>query len=283
MPINLQTIKDLENVSEGTKRTYLSVSKKINGFIKKTKITNFNRIVKLINKNVDKNATKLSYYKVLSKYLQGINGDKEDIDKYRNMIMITNQEIEKEKPKKLEQVKEKLKDIDYNKIKQDFFKKIKDNDYKTTLLEFILSFYLLRPPRRADYYNMIYVESRKDIQEDKNYLVGKRNIKGKSGYGLVFQDFKSFKAFGKQSFMIDNETLTKIIDKKELKSGELIYGKSRRTYTRDINKITQQVFGKKLGINDLRKLHSTELFKGIKEDANAMGHSVGSKVNNYIF
>ena len=272
-------LKEIEkfDVSETTKGTYRSIANKFNTFIGKTKINHFKRIMKLLNKNIKINSTRLNYLKLLSKLTKD---NKKLNDKYVKEIKDLNDEIKKDVPKKLKKLKEETKNIDYDKIKTKFIKGIKDKKYDTTLREFILSLYLLHPPRRLDYNNMIYITKRKDIKDKQNYL-----LKEKSKYSFIFKNFKNVKKMGDQEIKITNKDLLNIINKREFKKGEQIYPKSKRTYERDIKKITKEVFGKELTINTIRKLHSSNLFgaiKGIEEDSFKMGHRPNTKIKNYL-
>lgn len=282
--MKLSIIDDFD-VSDSTKKTYMSIGNKLKDIIKKTKLSNVKRIQKLINKNIPQ-STSLNYYKLISKYLQHTEAKQELIDSYRKIIFDLNNTIKSKQPEKLKQLKEKFKDIDYKKSKDDFIKRIRSNDYKTDLLEFIISFYLLLPPRRTDYHDMIYIEDMNRINEKQNFLTG--NI-DKSKYGLVFNNFKTKNKYDTQRFVIKQKDLVNIIKNRDLKPNSAIYPKSKRTYFRDIKKITKKIFGKELGINDLRKLHSTHEFSNtkkeldrMKQDAEMMSHSVKTKLDNYI-
>lgn len=270
------TVINTLDIKDSTKETYTSHYIKINSIIKKTKLTNHKRIIRLFNKNLSNSGTKRVYLSVLISYLTLL--DNENLaDEYRKIR--DNIPIEQKK------LTQQQLDIDYQKDILKFLKGIKDNSYKTTREQFIISFYLLMPPRRKkDYLLMKYTESSKNISEDFNYLVGKRQ--GKYKYALVFNQHKTMKTFGKQTFPIKNKHLIKIIHNHKLKEGERFFSKSARTFGVLINKITKKIFGIELGINELRKLHSTTKFskflKDLQENSEMMGHSVGTKLKFYI-
>ena len=279
--IDLELIKNFD-VSDNTKKSNISVARTLNGIIKNTKITSFKKIEKLINKHTKNNGTKLNFYKLLSK----LTKDKKNTNiKYQNKMKELNELINKEKPAKLEEVKNKFKDIDYNKLKNDFINKIKEKQYKTTENEFIISLYLLQPPRRLEYANMIYIDNTENIDEKTNYLlkIGKE-------YFFKFQDHKNKRHIGTQNIRADDYNLFKILSNKNFTHNTPIYSKSKRTYQKDIKRITKEIFGIEMTINDIRKLHSSSLFSDTKEqmknmslDAEKMGHSVKVKLNNYVF
>ena len=283
--IDLELINNFD-VSDTSKRNYISSARVLNTFIKDTKLTSFKKIEDLINKHIKKHnkqiSTSLTFYKILSK----LTKDKKTTNKkYRDKIMEINELINKEKPKKLEEVKNKFKDIDYIKIKNDFIKKIKENYYKTNEREFILCLYLLQPPRRLEYSNMVFVEHTEDIDDITNYLLSIDRA-----YFFKFQDHKNKNKVGTQNIKIDDYDLFKIILNKNFKHNQKIYSKSKKTYQRDIKKITKEVFGIEMSVNDIRKIHSSTLFSETKKqmeimsiDAEKMGHSNSVKLNNYIY
>ena len=272
--IDLKKIQAFDDISDTTKNKYLSIANKFNTFIGKTRLNHHKKMITLLEENVKNKGTRLNYVKLLSK----LTKHNEKLNKkYKLMIEKLNKEIKADVPNKLKKLKEETKDIDYIGIKNKFIRGIKNDDYDTTLKEFILSIYLLHPPRRLDYNNMIYITNRKDMKDKQNYL-----LKEKNKYSFIFRDFKNVKSIGEQEIKITNKILINIIKKRDLKVNEKIYSKSKRTYQRDIEKITTEVFGKKLTINTLRKLHSSNLFGGIQEDARKMSHSVNTKINNYL-
>lgn len=277
------SVFDNMNVKPATKKSTLSVARAVNSVIGKTKIKSIKSVKKKIEGDISNLGTRGNYYKSIVNYLK-LTGDDKLRDEYRKLLFSNQQEINKQ-PRIL--TKEE-KNVDYNKGKKDFIKRLKDNDYKTSLLEFILSLYLLLPaPRRGDYFTIEYTETSKNIKDDRNYIVGKRQ--GKFRYAILFNQFKNVDKIGKQKFMIKNKDMIKVLEKKGLKEGERVYSKSRNQYTRDLKKITKQIFGEELTINNLRHLHNTTKFtdtkqkiKVIKEDAKFSAHSVATKLQHYV-
>ena len=121
--------------------------------------------------------------------------------------------------------------------------------------------------------------------KEHNYLF----IKGRS-MKFVFNIFKTAKTFGSQTFFLnskDDKILRTIIKNRNFKENDFIYPSGDRQFSRDMNKITEKVFGKKLSVIDLRVLHSSTEFKGINpekifKDAEQSGHSVNTKITSYI-
>ena len=182
------TFFDNTDVAQTTKDNYVFQVAKINGIIKKTKITNHKRVIKLLNEKVENSGSRRVYLSVIIKYLSLLDNEEvaDEYRKVRDNIPIEQKLLTKEQL-----------DLDYRKLIMDFIKDIKDNDYKTTREQFIMSFYLLMSPRRKqDFLLMKYTETSKNISQDFNYLVGKRQ--GKYRYSLVFNKHKTSKKIVKR-------------------------------------------------------------------------------------
>ena len=136
--IDFKKIEEFD-IKESSKKTYFSVAKKLNSFIGKTKITHFKRMMNLLNKKIESDATRLNYLKLLSKLTK--NNKKLNV-KYMKEIDDLNNTIKSNVPKKLKKLKEETKDIDYKKIKNDFIKGIREDGYDKKLIEFVLYLYL---------------------------------------------------------------------------------------------------------------------------------------------
>lgn len=278
--MNLSVFENLENVKENTLKSYLSNSRRINDFIKDDKeLLNVKKMLKILDKITKSANSKTNYLSTIQKYLSltGLTNEKVKKQYTKHITKFINEF--QSKPKKLDS---KIKNIDYKKKKKEFIKKLKNKEYETDLFEFIISFYLLLPPRRSIYQDITFTTSKNDIQSDKNYLLKK----GKS-YTLIFNNFKTSDSIGTQKIKIRNSHLLRILNKKELKENEKIYHKSKVQFHRDFKKMTKLVFDVELTINQLRVLHSSKTFdkknmKKLVKDAKLSAHSVNTKINNYI-
>lgn len=195
-------------------------------------------------------------------------------------------DIEKEVDSKPKELTERQEAADYTGGLVKFIQFIDDSEFdlegNRALLLF--SFYLLQPPRRQDYVNMIYLNKFKGMDKDKNYL-----IEGKRHWTFVFNVFKTAKGFKQQRFKITNPILIKILENEEFENGVGIYNKSLRTFQRQILELSKEFFGEELAVQDLRVLHSTEEFKGFEDfferlakDSELMAHQISTKIKSYI-
>jgi len=204
---------------------------------------------------------------------------------YKDLVIIKSKQGENLIIKKTKTKNKILKKIDYgNDIKKFItdIEKIMTDKKKIKESLFLLSLYLLQPPRRNDFLNMTYTENIEDIETDKNYL-----LLQDGDYIFVYNIFKSAKKFGTQNFKIENELLTRIIKYQKFKVGDKIYNKTVNTSYLHLKKESKKYFGVEMSLNDLRKLHTIQLFgEGLNEkllkDAEAMGHSVATKLKFYI-
>ncbi len=282
----LEILDTSTGLSEKTLESYSSNIKKINehiGHIKLKDVKGMKKVVESITENPNSQG---NYYSIIMKILE-LSDRTELRKKYKPLLKASNKKHD-DKPKKLNKAQGNVIDKNYEKLKHDFVISSKKKGIDTlSEIDFVLLFYVLIPPRRSEYFNMIYTTSeRKAKNEEHNYL-----INTDTGHELVFNNFKNVKKIGKQRFRIGSSrkerSLRRIIRKRGLKEGQFIYSKSRRQFTRDLGKATKKVFGEKLLINDLRIIHNTDKFLHIdttelKKDAQQMGHSVQAKLNNYI-
>ena len=269
--LDIDVLSRATDISDKTKTNYISSSKRL-GKIDLNNVKNVKQKIKKLSSNPNIAG---NYYSTILKFLQLIN-NVELRTTYKKILAVN---IKKhDDSKKI--LHPDLVNVDYNKKTIDFINYLTTSKTITTN-DFILSFYVLLPPRRSEYSNMIYTEQK--IKNDTiNYLQ-----KNKNKYILHFNNFKNVKSIGKQKFTIDNKLLINLIKQQNLKEGERLYKKSRNTFTLDLKKITKQHYGIEMGINKIRILYNTNKFKNINpkeliEDANMMGHSVRAKINNYI-
>ena len=284
---NLEILDTATGLSEKTLESYRSLVKKINNNISTTKLKDVEGMKKVVEGITNNPNSQGNYYSVIMKILQLSNRNKLRT-KYKPLLKAANKKHD-DKPKKLNKAQGNVIDKNYEKLKHDYVVSSKKKGIENNIsdIEFVLLFYVLLPPRRSEYYNMIYTKNEDIIDDDDvNFL-----FEDDLGYHLIFNNFKNVKKIGRQRFRIGSSrkerSLRRIIRQRKLKEGEYIYDKSRRQFTRDLGYITKKVFGEKLLINDLRIIHNTDKFLHIdttelKKDAEQMGHSVQSKLNNYI-
>ena len=151
-----------------------------------------------------------------------------------------------------------------------------------TLLDFvILSLYTLIPPRRNEYFKMEVVSSPDDVKEGKNYLVWSPKKKF-----FVFQDYKTKKAYGKETIPIPPKLqdvikfYLPIREKIALTSKQFLvkYGDIDMENSNDITRRLNKMLGRKVGASMLRHIFLSEKFgdtlKEMEKVAGDMGHSV---------
>ena len=269
---------DKLNLAPDTIKGYKNVAHNMNQWKGTTKLSSSSAMIKKIIKNVPNKNVRAIYYSALIKYFELIKKtNSKAYLKYKEINKSTIQEHQKE-PKVLTDSQKKG---DYKKGRTAFTTHIKGKEYQTSASEMLLSFYLYFTPRRNVYSMMKFVTNESGVEEEKNYL-----FKHNNKYYFIFGRFKTDKTFGTQKFLINDNKLIKILDKKDFKHGDIVYSKSKRTALRDIVKETKKYFGVELNINDLRVLHSTSKFgKAKKEmviDAKRSAHSLNTKIKDYI-
>lgn len=147
----------------------------------------------------------------------------------------------------------------------------------------IYTLYTFIPPRRLEYANMfISIKSGKRNNKD-NYLVIYRNNPIK----FIFQDYKTYRTFGKQEYDIPNE-LAKIIKlyiyTNKLKNGSKFLPYNEKYLSEVIGKIFNKVYNEKINLNYIRKSYATYIndMKISNNDrdmlAQAMGHSLNQSM-----
>jgi hypothetical protein len=180
-------------------------------------------------------------------------------------------------------------------------KHLTTHQYETLLKYMVLSLYTEVPPRRnQDYMDMWVVIGKKSVAvdslpKDKNYLV----IEGKTPKQFVFHKFKTAKTYGTQTLPIPS-SLAEVITQ-FLKHHPNIQGTNSKTTefkflvsadgtpitaVNAITRILNKVMGKKVGSSLLRHIYLSskygDEFREMKEDAEAMGHSVQEAQHTYI-
>lgn len=158
--------------------------------------------------------------------------------------------------------------------------------WNTLLSYLVLSLYTeVQPRRNQDYLDMVVKHIPKvhkkntveNLPKDKNYLV----VIGKVPTTFVFNKYKTQKTYGTQTITIP-ERLREVISLylKFLSKGQeaLLVTQAGEpiTATNAITRILNKVFGKKIGSSMLRHIYLSSKYDitDMKEDANAMGHSL---------
>ena len=279
----------IENISQKTINNYKSSGKKINNGLGKSKLDNIKKVKKIIQQlsNPSKpqgyENRQGNYYSAIVKYLAIDNDNLDLLQKYRTVL----HELNNKHKNKAKVLTEEQKNVDYESGKNKFIEHLKSRNLENlSPVEFIFAFYMLLPPRRRDYQNMIFTRNPLIINNpEHNYLFNK----GRS-YKMLFNNFKTIKSMGQQKFFLSVKTdkmLRNIVKRRNLKEGDFLYNAGVRQLNRDINSITEKYFGSKLNIIDLRVLHNSTKFKNsnvheLKDDAERMGHQVTTKIQNYI-
>jgi|LakMenE01Jun11ns_1017448.scaffolds.fasta_scaffold9936360_2 hypothetical protein len=169
-------------------------------------------------------------------------------------------------------------------------KNINNNDYLKLLKLVILSlYYYIAPRRNADYLNMVMKTNKKNIEPDKNYIILDNDPE------FVFNNYKTSKRYGSQSFTIPEELLQNInmylkyypIEGKKNDRFFLVYhdGTPLNNSNNSITRILNNIFDKKVGSSMLRHIYLSNKYKDLTneqiKDAKAMGHSLETQ-KDYI-
>jgi integrase len=222
------------------------------------------------------------------KLLSDINGD---ISKTTNVL--SNDKKENWISKDDITSKQRLYKRRFNKIMNKDYKDISDDEYDTVLEYLILSLYTQTPPRRDKDYFLMFVNT--DI-EDLNSL----DTKNKQ---FIFREYKDKRALGVQIIPIPKDLydiiqkyLNLVKSRFKNKDGEalnedapikfLVKSSGKFILRGDIRLILSRIFGKKVGVNSMRRTYATEEFKPtmdkMKKSAHYMGTSVREVRTNYI-
>jgi integrase len=288
-------IRNLEKLNDDEPIKNLKFLSNIEGIIDKLKNYKPNTyrgylisICSALNVDNSKNMKKIyqSYYDLLIKINKTLKEKESQQDKT---------EAQKENWITWDDVKNKLEEL---KKKVDEFKNNKEINYHkyNTLLEYvILSCYYYISPKRNQDWTLMMIVSKLDntLPVTNNYLVY-------SDKKFVFNKYKTSKTNGELIEDIPDE-LFKIIEiylnfhpllknKKIIKNTNvpfLVYddGKSLSSIN-SITRILNKIFNKKIGSSMLRHIYLTSKYsntvKEMKKDAEIMGHSVDTAINNYI-
>ena len=273
------------NLASKTIQNYKSSARKLNEKMEgRNRIKTLSKMRSIISELTDNPNSQGNYYSAIIKYLDltGVGSDTLLIKRYKNVLKKVNKRHDAKK-KILSQPQKNILDKGKYKNFKGIYRKYIKNKTVISDIDFVLGLYLYFPPRRADYVDMIYIENENNVDDNTNYLLRKND---KTTF--IFNKFKNVKTFGKQRLSV--KSINFLINKKGLKHNQPIYNKSRRTFTRDLGKITTKLFDEKLLINDLRIIHNVSKFgkdkkftlKELKEDAVNQAHSESTKIKNYV-
>jgi len=304
----MKMLIDTKKISENSASLY------INQLLTLNNKDPFNNLIFL--KNTQNIESKLAHYKDNTKktYLSGITSilslykDKPTYKKiyehYFNLMMNKANDMKKENINEksdaqtenwmtwenILNVKSHLKEIVIPYFNSKF---ITPHQFENLLNYVVLCLYTDIPPRRnQDYLDMFFVPEYSDkMPQNQNYLDWKNKC-------FIFLKYKTSKKYGKQIISFkDNEELISILSNylkfhplnpnaslnklpKNTMFKFLVFSDgSPLAAVNAITRILNKVFGRKLGSSMLRHIYLTSKYdiKGMKDDAEAMGHSLNEQ------
>ena len=143
----------------------------------------------------------------------------------------------------------------------------------------IYALYTFIPPRRLEYANLYIINKSQKMNNKDNYIV----IYKYKPVKFIFQDYKTNRTFGVQSYDIPDELakiIKKYIYKNKLKSGDKFLPYNEKYLSEVIGKIFYKIYGEKINLNYIRKSYATHINEmNISNNekqslALAMGHSL---------
>ena len=163
-------------------------------------------------------------------------------------------------------------------------KEVNKKEYNLLLHNLLLSIYTDIPPRRGQDYLLMKITDDYDKEEDKeNY-----NWYDKKNKRFIFNKYKTSKTYGTQEIDISkNKVLLsnlKMYIKHRRDNDNWLLVKWSSQYFKQDNDITRElnkIFGGNFSVNSLRHYYVTNKYKDIKDDAEKMGHSVGTSQTIY--
>jgi len=298
MSINFEKLikTDRPNIKDNSIRSYLITLRKLNDNQALTTMTflkDYDNIVEKLEKL--KLTTRRNYLSSILVILRAYKKKSFDkvLEQYKKLLATLNLEYNlkidsHEKSEKQENNWMPLSDL--KKGLSLFKKEIKDRQIKDKekltkkdmiLLKkyLIVALYTLQPPVRLNYSNMAIINSEKDIEPNKNYLL----VKGRNVKHFIFQDYKTAKTNGRVDKKIPKE-LNSILNLylKYHKSKYLILdAKSNPITANGLGKLITSSFqftGKSVTLNLLRHIYISskidlDQIKAQKELAKSMHHS----------
>ena len=226
---------------------------------------------------------------------------------YYDLLMKTNKELkEKEKEQEKtpvqkenwiswEEVEKKHTELEEEVGKFKNSKEINQHKYNTLLEFVILSLYYYIAPKRNQDWALMRI-----IYKEEANLPTTNNYYDVSNETFIFNKYKTSKTKGEliekipeklQNILNIYFKFHPLIKDKPIKKGTNIpflvyYDGKDLTSVNSITRILNKVFNKKIGSSMLRHIYLTSKYgntvKEMKDDANIMGHSVQTAMNNYI-
>lgn len=270
------------------KQIYTILGKKIE---EKFSIDDLNNLINYLkNHKINKNTMKNYLNSLIYKYKIDNRIDIPYYNKLRSEMLKIKQEIEKKRGDNKITKGEKEKYVNFEVICRVYMKirslVVKDPNNLENILDFLLiSLYILIPPRRADYYYMKIITSKKTIlSKDYNYYVNYGDQKPKFIFN-VFKNAKNIKDSDKEIYI--NEKLNNVIQlyikKFKLHDGDRLFKciHSLQTYIYYIKRIFLKYINKPISIDILRHSYITylrskkklETVNDKKEVSKQMAHS----------
>lgn len=218
-------------------------------------------ILKFID-SLKTNDNKLAYLNALIKYMDLIKADR-----YKDIFVEERTKLNKIKFKSYDNNIKSSNFVDY-KILLSGSQDVDDMSIKNTLETFLL-FLSIRYPIRLSLWNMRITKSKKNIDDNKNYLF----IKSNGGYSFIMNDFKNVQSFGKYEFDLDKEDfpviknylkkISTVMPKQEFLLYNYYNGiikfSSPDIYSLKLKKLLKYKFKKDLTMNDIRRSYESEL------------------------
>lgn len=121
----------------------------------------------------------------------------------------------------------------------------------------LLAVYTLTDPVRADYGNMAYITTPKqlrEIQKDKNYCyLG-------PGAKFIFQEYKTSKSYGRRDIKIPAR-LSKLLKQHLLGGATAVFHGTENALVIALRRLTKDMTGKAVGVNLFRHARITDLYE----------------------
>jgi len=290
--------KDRPNIKDNSLRSYLITLRKLNNnqaLIDLKFLKDYDQILKILEPL--KLTTKRNYLSSILVVLRAYNKKSFDkvLDQYKKLLAELNEEYnnkidsheksdkQKENWMELSELKKGLKlyknEIKEREIKSKQTLTKKDVDLLQKYL--VVALYTTQPPVRLNYSNMAIINSEKDIEPNKNYLL----VKGRNKKTFIFQEYKTAKTNGRVDKKVPKE-LNSILNfylKHNKKKHLLNDAKGNPMTPNGLGKFITKAFfftDKKVTLNLLRHIYISskidlDAIKASKKMAEDMMHSIG--------
>lgn len=296
-----------KQITESSLKLYLNNLKRLNDNVFPKNYVFLKDVAKIVEKLEKYKAnTRRAYLISIVTALKGDVKQKKLYDKYYALLdvynkagALNNEKSETQKANWISQ--DEVKEI-YSKLCDDVKplleqKKITPSEYEKLLRWTILSLYVTQKPRRNKDYQLARLinkpfKSCLDKDKEFNYL----NVSDKKWY---FNNYKTKGTYQCQTVNASPEMmaviraylqfhpLAKELKKKDSEIPFLVdYDGNAITQPNYITRVLNKIFGKKIGVSMLRSIFLTDKYadkaQEMKEDAEALGTSVGTIQNQYV-